>query len=107
MSSDDPAVRARRRAEAKLGFYKHLGVYLAIGLMLFAIDFVAFPDTSWAGWPVFGWGIAVAIHAISVFAFRGEEKILDRMTEEEMRRDGANDQWGREWARAAHFFSSL
>ena len=96
MTTEDPATSARRRAEAKLDFYKHLGVYLAVNLMLIAINVISYPGTFWAIWPLFGWGIAVVIHGVSVFAIRREEKLLDRMTENEMRRDEAGGQWGRE-----------
>jgi hypothetical protein len=87
MHTEDPAIRARRRAEAKLGFYKHLATYLVINILLFLINFFASPDSFWAIWPLLGWGIAVAFHALSVFVFSRDDKILDRLTEAEMHRD--------------------
>ncbi len=91
MQSEDPTVRARGRAEAKFGFYKHLAVYLAVGILLVVINFLTAPGTFWAIWPILGWGIAVIFHALSVFGARRKEEIIDRMTDEEM---GKRD-WGR------------
>jgi hypothetical protein len=38
-----------------------------------------------------GWGIAIVIHALSVYGARRKAEIIDRMTDEEM---GKRD-WGR------------
>jgi hypothetical protein len=38
-----------------------------------------------------GWGIAIIIHALSVFGARSKKEIIDRMTDKEM---GEQD-WGR------------
>ena len=91
MDTEGPAIRARRRAEAKFGFYKHLAVYLAVSILLLLINFLTAPDSYWAVWPIMGWGVAVLIHAVSVYGARRKTKIIDRMTDEEM---GKRD-WGR------------
>lgn len=91
MQSEDPTVRARGRAEAKFGFYKHLAVYLAVGILLIVINFLTSPDYFWVIWPLLGWGIAVIIHAVSVFGARRKKEIIDRMTDQEL---GKKD-WGR------------
>ena len=91
MQSEDPTIRARGRAEAKFGFYKHLAVYLAIGILLLVINFLTSPGSFWAIWPLLGWGVAVVIHALSVFGAGRKKEIIDRMTDEEL---GKRD-WGR------------
>jgi len=91
MQTEDPAIRARGRAEAKFGFYKHLAVYLAVGILLVVINFLTSPGSFWVIWPVLGWGIAVVIHAVSVFGARRKKEIIDSMTDKEM---GKRD-WGR------------
>ncbi len=91
MQTEDPAVLARGRAEAKFGFYKHLAVYLAVNALLVVINLLTSPGSYWAIWPLLGWGIAIVIHAVSVFGARRKEEIIDRMTDEEM---GKRD-WGR------------
>ena len=87
MVTDEREELARKRAEAKFGFYRHLAVYLVVNLMLFVINLVTSPDYFWAIWPLIGWGIAVAFHALSIFAFGKKGEILERLTEEEMRKD--------------------
>ena len=91
MQIEDTAIRARGRAEAKFRFYKHLAVYLAVSLLLVAINFLRSPDLFWAIWPILGWGLAIIIHAVSVFGASRKKEIIDRMTDKEM---GKRD-WGR------------
>jgi hypothetical protein len=87
MRTDDRKARARSRAEAKFGFYKHLAAYVAVNLLLIVINLATWPGYFWAIWPLIGWGIAIAIHAMSVFVFGRNNEIVERLTEEEMRND--------------------
>jgi len=59
--------KAKERVEAIKGFYTHLIVYIVVNLMLYSINMIASPDSLWFFWPLMGWGIAVALHALSVF----------------------------------------
>ncbi len=61
--------KAKERVEAIKGFYIHLIVYVAVNLMLFSINVIFSPEGLWFFWPLMGWGIAVAFHALSVFGF--------------------------------------
>ncbi len=77
--------KARIRAEAKLGFYIHLAVYIGVNAMLVFIWFFTggidvFP---WFIFPLVFWGIGLVAHYLTVFAGTG---YLDRMTEREYRR---------------------
>ena len=87
MTTDNREAGARARAEAKFGFYRHLVVYLAINTLLFLINLTTSPDYFWAIWPLIGWGVAVAFHALNVFALDRRSEIVERLTEEEMRKD--------------------
>ena len=58
---------AKKRVEALRGFYVHLTVYVLINLLLCAINLLTSPDSLWFYWPLLGWGIAVALHALRVF----------------------------------------
>ncbi|MCI5074169.1 2TM domain-containing protein [Oricola sp.] len=91
MQTDDLTIRARGRAEAKFGFYKHLAVYAVVCVLLLVINFLTEPGSYWVIWPVLGWGVAIIIHAVTVFGARRKEEIIDRMTDKEM---GKRD-WGR------------
>lgn len=59
--------RAKERVAALRGFYVHLGVYVLVNLLLFLINITASPDSLWFFWPLLGWGLAVVLHALSVF----------------------------------------
>lgn len=91
MQTDDLTIRARGRAEAKFGFYKHLAVYAVVCVLLLVINFLTEPGSYWVIWPVLGWGVAIIIHAVTVFGARRKEEIIDRMPDKEM---GKRD-WGR------------
>lgn len=76
--------QAEERAREKLGFYRHLLTYALVIGVLGLVNVIVNPTVLWFLWPATGWGIGVAAHAISVFAF--SERTLQRMTERELRR---------------------
>jgi hypothetical protein len=71
MEHVEPRARARSEVRAKADFYWHLSVYVAVNLLLVVINLVTWPGYFWAAWPLLGWGIGVAAHALRVF-------VLDR-----------------------------
>lgn len=75
---------AKKRVEARMGFYTHLSVYVAVILFLAFINFVTSPSVIWFHWPLMGWGIAVALHAAAVFVFPGRYSVTEKMIEKEM-----------------------
>ncbi|SEW05961.1 2TM domain-containing protein [Cognatiyoonia koreensis] len=75
---------AKKRVEAKMSFYTHLSVYVAVILLLAVINLMSSPGTIWFHWPMMGWGIAVIIHAFAVFVFPGRFEVSERMIEKEM-----------------------
>ena len=58
---------AKKRVEALKGFYTHLTVYVLVNLLLATINLLTSPGSLWFYWPLLGWGIAVALHALRVF----------------------------------------
>ena len=76
--------RAKKRAVAKYGFYRHLGTYTAVGILLVVINLSASPEYYWVKWPLMGWGIAVLFHGMKVFFFPEESVIIEKMIEDEM-----------------------
>ena len=58
--------RARERVGEIKGFYHHLTVYLVVNAILFLIDIFSGGGT-WFFWPLFGWGIVVAIQGLNLF----------------------------------------
>lgn len=82
---------AKRRVEAKIGFQIHLSVYVAVMLLLVAIDVFSSPQTLWFHWPMLGWGSAVAIHGLAVFLLPGRFAVTEEKIEKEMHRAHRKD----------------
>lgn len=81
---------AKKRVEAKVGFYVHLSVYVAVILLLSVINFLSSSSTIWFHWPLLGWGIAVVLHALAVFVFPNRFTVTEEMIEKEMNRERQN-----------------
>jgi hypothetical protein len=81
--------RAKKRVEAKVGFYIHLAVYVGVNLLLLMINLTRSPQYLWFKWPLLGWGIGLLFHGLSVYLFSGGkfQSIKERMIEEEMKKD--------------------
>ena len=88
MGSDEAHEKAKKTVEAKIGFYIHLVVYVAVNILLVVINFATLlpPDAKcgclaryWFIWPLFGWGVGIVCHALAVFVFQG-------MIEKEMKK---------------------
>jgi hypothetical protein len=84
--------RAKARVETLRDFYIHLAVYIAVNIFLFIINMLTSRDSLWFYWPLLGWGIGLAVHAIYVFGVGGrlsrdweERKVREFMAEEERR----------------------
>ncbi|HET8521620.1 MAG TPA: 2TM domain-containing protein [Thermomicrobiales bacterium] len=83
---------AKKRVDELKGFYIHLGVFVAVNLGLFLINLATNRDNWWFYWPMLGWGIAIIIHAFTLFAggrFSGaweERKIQELMTRDDAKR---------------------
>ncbi len=75
---------ARRRAGAKLGWYIHAGVYIAVNLLLALLS--AMSDRHWAVFPALGWGIGLAIHGVVVFVLTGGGGLHEQMVQRERER---------------------
>ena len=88
MKNQEAYKRAKLRVEAKYGFYVHLSVYLAVNLLLFTINLTNLSEGIWFTYPLMGWGIGVAFHALGVFVFAGKgSMITERMIEKEMNKE--------------------
>lgn len=84
MDKSEAFESAKKRVEARMGSYTHLSVYAAVIVFLAVIDFVASPGVTWFHWPMLGWGVAVVIHAASVFVFPRQFAVTEKMIEKEM-----------------------
>ena len=86
MSPEDLDRIARKRAGAKLGFYIHAAVFVAVNLALFAINGQLTPSHRWHVWPLGGWGIGLAFHGLAVFVLGSRSALYERMVQAERRR---------------------
>ena len=96
MTDQDPAMeRARQRAHQLREYYVHLITYVLVCTLLVVIDLAdssvgaeEFIGLNWAYWPIFGWGIAIVIHTITVvFPLAGwEERKARQLYEREQDR---------------------
>jgi hypothetical protein len=90
MSEEQIYEEAKKRVEAKRGFFTHLAVYVIVNIALVLIW--AFADGGgrpWFLWPLGGWGIGVLFHFLGVFVFGGRsdrvaiEKEAERIRKEQ------------------------
>lgn len=81
--------RAKERVAALRGFYIHLTVFVVVNLVLVLINLIVTPSTFWFIWPLLGWGIGIALHALFVFGLGQvfgagwEERKIKELMEEE------------------------
>jgi len=87
MENQEAYLRAKKRAEAKFGFYVHLAIYIAVNLLLLIINLTTSNSYLWFIWPLIGWGIGVGFHALVAFVFSGGSPIKDKMIEKEMKKE--------------------
>lgn len=89
METEETYKRAKRRVEAKIGFYIHLTVYIGVNILLLIINLTTSPQYLWFKWPLMGWGIGLFFHGLSVFIFlnRRFHAIKERMIKEEMKKE--------------------
>jgi len=84
--------RARRRVREIRAFYLHCAIFVAVNVLLHAINFVASPRVYWAFWPLLGWGIGLLAHGFATYRwmpFMGREW-EERKIRELMDRDRRN-----------------
>ena len=83
--SQDPVERmARRRAGAKMGWYIHATVYVAVNAMLAVVSSLG--GHTWAVFPALGWGLGLAIHGAVVFLATGGGGLYQRLLQRERER---------------------
>lgn len=77
--------RAKRRVAMKMGFYTHALVFVLVNLGLFAMNSVI-GGHRWHQWPLWGWGLGLAIHGIVTFLGLSGEGLRERMMADEVAR---------------------
>jgi len=67
MNEHEKIAKAARQVEAITGFYIHLFIFALVMMSLLIVNALATPALWWVQWPLLGWGIGVAAHALAVF----------------------------------------
>jgi hypothetical protein len=79
----------RKKVKEMKHFYINLTGYVVVIFTLFVINIITYPYYLWFLWPALGWGIAIALHGMSVFnatPFLGsgwEERKIRELVEKE------------------------
>jgi len=92
MENQEAYARAKKRAEAKFGFFIHLAIYIAVSVLLIIINLSSSTQSHWFKWPIIGWGIGVFFHFMGVFVFSGRSAVTEKMIEKEMEREASKKQ---------------
>ena len=87
MENQEAYHKAKKRLQAKIGFYRHLAVYLGVNTLLVVINLLTSSQYLWFKWPLIGWGIGVFFHALGVFVFSRESAINEQMIQKEMKKE--------------------
>jgi hypothetical protein len=89
MENQEAYQRAKRRVEAKIGFFIHLAIYIIVNCLLIIINLSTTSQYLWFKWPLIGWGIGVIFHALGVFIFSGGSIIEEHLIEKEMKKQAS------------------
>jgi hypothetical protein len=76
--------RARRRAGARMGWYVHAIVFLAVNTALAFLSFSS--GRHWAIYPALGWGLGLLLHGVGVWVALGGGGLQDRLVAQERER---------------------
>ena len=67
----------------KMGFYIHALVYVLVNAGLYAIN-LSTGGYRWSVWPLWGWGLGLAIHGLVTFVGLHGDGMRERMLRDEM-----------------------
>jgi hypothetical protein len=84
-ATDDLHARARRRVGIKMGFYTHALVFVLVNLGLFTLNSVV-GGTRWSQFPLWGWGLGLAIHGVVAFIGLQGQGLRERLLNSEIER---------------------
>ncbi|MDJ0954415.1 MAG: 2TM domain-containing protein [Acidimicrobiia bacterium] len=78
--TEEQRQRAIGLIQAKREFWRHFAVYLVVNAFLVLIWALTSGGYFWPVWPILGWGIGVAAHAVRVYVRPAEisEAQIDR-----------------------------
>lgn len=85
MSDDELYKKAEKRADAKIGFYKHLEGFIIANVFFILINVIFWGGNWWFFWITGMWAIGLVIHFLKVFVLVDKVDVdRDKMIEKEM-----------------------
>ncbi|MFC2006733.1 2TM domain-containing protein [Chloroflexota bacterium] len=90
MSDEEIYEAAKKRVDAKRGFYKHLFIYVLVNIILIIVwAFPAGGGYPWFLWVIGGWGIGLLANFVEVFVWpKGGDRTAIAKEVEKMKREG-------------------
>lgn len=92
MEDQEAYARAKKRVEAKIGFYTHLAVFVGVNVLLIIINLLTSSQYLWFKWPLMGWSIGLFFHGLGVFGLIKGSSLKERMIKKEMKREADKNQ---------------
>ena len=86
MKENHAYFKAKERVKEMKEFYGNLLSYCVVIPFLIFINYMTYWEFQWFWFPLFGWGLGLAIHWFSVFGFGAgweERKIQELMNKEQ------------------------
>lgn len=77
--------RARRRVGMKIGFFLHAMVFVLVNSGLYLVNTLT-GSGRWYVFPLWGWGLGLAIHGLVTLVALQGDGIRDRMVRDEIER---------------------
>ena len=75
---------AKKKVKKMKRFYIHLSIFLAVNVVVAAINYKTTPNELWFYWLTLGWGIGILMHYMSVFSLKEwEERTVKELMEKE------------------------
>ena len=78
---------AKKRVEAKKGFFGHLSAYVSVGIFFFVMNMLTDPFDLWFFFPMLPWGIGLLIHYLAVFGFPGSKALSKEWEQKELEKE--------------------
>ena len=84
MKNKEAYQQAKKRAQLRLEFKKHLAIYVGVNLLLLIINLSTSSDELWVKWPILGWGIGLFFHGLKAYVFPDKTTVTEEMIREEI-----------------------
>lgn len=89
MNNQQAYAKAKKRVEARMGFYIHLAVYLVVNIFLIILNLTFIKNYFWAIWPILGWGTGLIVHGLNTFVFTDGSSWKKHPIEKELQKGDA------------------